>query len=83
MKKSLNIRIYRTIRNLSRNCPALTESVLWNLIDSFEAPEYWWDCLDAFGAEFCRGDIFAQAVREIGLLRTLRTVAECYRYQIA
>lgn len=83
MKKNLNAHIYRIIRNLFCNCLALTESVLWNLIDLLDAPEYWWNCLEAYGAERCRGDIFAEAVMELGLLQTLHTVAECYRFQIA
>ena len=83
MKKNLNARMYHIFRNVFRNWPALTESVLWNLIDLLDAPEYWWGCLEEYGAEYCRGDIFAEAVMELGLFQTLRTVAEYYRFQIA
>lgn len=61
----------------------LTKGVLWNLIDCFNDPEEWWHWLLEYGAERLRPLVVEQAVQELGLVLTLRTVAQCYRYQIA
>lgn len=75
MKKNIVARLSRS--------RALTENVLWNLIDHFSEPEEWWHWLLKYDAACVRGPVVEQAVQELGLLQTLRTVAACYRYQIA
>lgn len=61
----------------------LTEAVLWNLIDCFSEPEEWWHWLLKCETKRLRPLVVEQAVRELGLAQTLRTVADCRRYQIA
>lgn len=61
----------------------LTEAVLWNLIDCFNDPEEWWHWLLKCETKRLRPLAVEQAVRELGLAQTLRTVADCRRYQIA
>ena len=65
------------------NSSKLTSGVLWNLIDHFDAPEGWWHWLLKYDTDRVRPLVVKQAIRELGLRLTLRTVAECYRYHTA
>lgn len=65
------------------NSPKLTYNVLWNLIDHFAEPDGWWHWLLKYDTDRVRPLVVKQAIRELGLRLTLRTVADCYRYHIA